>query len=251
MQKQIDNHSRSRSFYRHRFRLKSHTRNRNSHSQVSAHTQRELQRIQESVTDLGVCIDNKLKFHQHISNIVHKASGVSTSILRSTVNRQDSFMLPLFTTHVRPLLEYASSVWNLGYVGDVRQLESVQRRWTRKIHGLEDLDYSQRLRTLNLYSIKGRLLRHDIIKCWHIFHGKLAISRDDLFPRPLLSSTRGHNFKIGHTRTQVKVRRRYFSNRCVNLWNELPAELVNCSDIDVFKRGLAAYLGDILFDYIA
>ncbi|XP_076034532.1 uncharacterized protein LOC143021127 [Oratosquilla oratoria] len=192
---------------------------------------------------------NKLKFHQHISNIVHKASGVSTSI-RSTVNRQDSFMLPLFTTHVRPLLEYASSVWNLGYV-DVRQLESVQRRWTREIHGLEGLDYSQRLRTLNLYSIKGRLLRNDIIKCWHIFHGKLAISRDDLLPRPLLSSTRGHDFKIGHTRTQVEVRRRYFSIRCVNLWNGLPAEPVNCSDIDVFKRGLAAHLGVILFDYTA
>lgn len=37
-----------------------------------------------SSTDLGVCIDNKLKFHQHVSNGVHKAGGVTTSILRST-----------------------------------------------------------------------------------------------------------------------------------------------------------------------
>ena len=207
--------------------------------------------FQESVTDLGVCVDKKLEFHQHISNIVHKAGGVPTSILRTTINQQDSFMLPLFTTHVHPLLEYASSVWNLGFVGDVRQLESVQRRWTREIHGLEGLDYSQRLRTLNLYSIKGRLIRHDFIKYWQIFYDHSAITHDDLFPRPLLSNTRGHDYKIAHTGTQLVVRKRYFSLRCVDLWNGLPAELVNCGNINKFKQGLAVHLGDLLFTYFA
>ena len=97
------------------------------------------------------------------------------------------FLLPVFTTHVRPLVEYAFSVWNLGYVGNTRQLESVQRRWAKAMHGLEDLDYSHRLQTLNsTNSVKGRLIRHNLIKYWQIFHDEVQISCDEVFPRPLL-----------------------------------------------------------------
>ena len=86
----------------------------------------------------------------------------SKNILAATVNRDRAFMLPLYITHIRPLLEYSSSLWNLGYVGDLKLLESVQRRWTKSIRGLEELEYAARLRALNLFSVKGRLLRHDI-----------------------------------------------------------------------------------------
>ncbi len=44
-------------------------------------------------------------------------------------------------------------------MGSIRQgsvasvtLESIKRRWTREIHGLGDMDYAQRLRTLDIYS---------------------------------------------------------------------------------------------------
>ena len=36
---------------------------------------------------------------------------------------------------------------------------------SRNTKGLEDKDYCQRLNRLDLYSIKGRLLRADLIKC--------------------------------------------------------------------------------------
>lgn len=65
-----------------------------------------------------------------MSNIVYKAGGVEHNILKSTIYRDSSFMFPHFIVHVCPLLENASSVWNLGHISDLRQLESVQRRWT-------------------------------------------------------------------------------------------------------------------------
>ena len=167
-----------------------------------------------------------------------------------TVNRDIDFMLPLFTTYVRPLLEYASSVWNLGYVGDIRQLESVQRKWTKEIGGMRDMEYSQRLQVLNLYSVKGRLLRHDIVKYWQIFHDSSPISREDLFPRPGLVTTRGHNYKIAHSRPPLEVRRRFFSMRFVELWNSLPSHVVSCPTISTFKSALHTHLGDKLFEYV-
>ena len=35
--------------------------------------------------------------------------------------------------YIRPFLEFSSPVWNTGFVGDSRLLESVLRRWTKKV----------------------------------------------------------------------------------------------------------------------
>ena len=73
-------------------------------------------------------------FDQYVSGIVKgKAGGVAVSVLRSTVNRDASFMIPIFTTNVRPLLEYASTVGSVGYSVNVRQWHEIQIRWTRHI----------------------------------------------------------------------------------------------------------------------
>ena len=65
--------------------------------------------------------------------------------------------------HVRPIIDFASVVWNTEYIGNLKLLESVQRRWTKKITGFSELSYDQRLMALDLFSIKGRLLRADMV----------------------------------------------------------------------------------------
>ena len=65
--------------------------------------------------DLGVVVDRDLKFHDHVGELVCKAAGLSSSLLRATVNRSPEFMVTLFVTHIRPILDYCSCVWNVGY----------------------------------------------------------------------------------------------------------------------------------------
>ena len=117
-----------------------------------------------SLCDLGLLVDDMLKFHEHVACVAHKAFGLCQSFLKSTVCRTPEFMLFLFVTHVRPLFEYASCVWNTGYKDDIRKLERVQRMWTRHVDDLQELSYGERLRRLDLYSIQGRLLRADLIQ---------------------------------------------------------------------------------------
>ena len=73
-------------------------------------------------------------------------------------------MLFLLTVHIRPIMEYCSCLWNTGYI-DMRALENVQRRWTKRINGMSSLSYADRLRFLNLYSVQGRLMRADLLQC--------------------------------------------------------------------------------------
>ena len=124
---------------------------------------RELEFV-DSYRDLGVVVDSSLKFHAHVNSVVGKAGAMMGELLRATVCRSRDFMLALFVSHIRPTIDYCSSVWNTGYLGDIRKMESVQRRWTREVAGLESLEYGSRLRELGLYSVRGRLLRADLKK---------------------------------------------------------------------------------------
>ena len=158
-------------------------------------------------------------------------------------------MMALFSTHVRPIIEYCSCVWNTGYVGDMRVLESVQRRWTTRVSGLSDLDYESRLRALNQYSVRGRLIRADIIQCWKMFHAQCTVDPTTMFTLAPQSGTRGHRFKLCHVRAQTDVRKRSFSVRCVELWNSLPDRVVAETDYKTFKNLLADTLCEMLYSY--
>ncbi|KAK3858420.1 hypothetical protein Pcinc_035394 [Petrolisthes cinctipes] len=100
--------------------------------------------------DLGILVDNTLKFHVHIRATVNKAAGLANNLLKSTLCRCSNFMVTILKSHIRPILEFGSTVWNTGYLGDLGLLESVQRRWTKHIDGLADLSYTNRLKALNL-----------------------------------------------------------------------------------------------------
>ena len=203
----------------------------------------------QSHPDLGVRIDASLKFHQHIASTVHKAGGLAHSLLKATVCRSPDCMMSLFCSHVRPIIEYCSCVWFTGYVADIRVLESVQRRWTKRVTGMSDIDYRTRLQLLNQYSVQGRLLRGDLIQCWKLFHGKCSIAPTDLFSLAPQTGTRGHRFKVSHIRAATDTRKRAFAVRCVGPWNALPDAVVSEESLGAFKKKLANALGETLFDY--
>ena len=205
--------------------------------------------VVDSHTDLGVIVDSSLKFHEHARRTAQKAGGLAQNLLKSTVCRSPEFMVAIFCTHIRPILEYCSVLWHTGYTGDLRILESVQRRWTKQVEHLSQLDYGSRLRALDMYSVSGRLLRADMIYCWKIFNGKCCIHPVTLFSPAPQRGTRGHQFKVGHVRVQTDVRRRAFSVRCVNQWNGLPRDVVTEQDYRTFKNKLATALGDKLYWY--
>ena len=189
-----------------------------------------------SYSDLGITIDNKFKFHSHIRRRVGVAHGLITNYLCSTVCREEKFLLTLYTSLIRPQLEYASCLWNQGYLGDLRLLERVQRRVTREMSGLNELPYDQRLRHLNLFSFQGRLLRGDLIMVWRIFNGECAIRPDDIFIMETSNRTRGHSLKIFLPRWRLDIRSRFFSVRIIHHWNSLSEDTVSSQSLETFKH---------------
>ena len=194
-------------------------------------------------------IDRSFKFHSHIRRRVGLASGLTNNFLSSTLCRESDFLINIYKSLIRPQMEYGSSLWNQGYLGDLRLLERVQKRWTRAVVHLEAVPYRERLLRLGLFSFQGRLLRNDLVVVWKILHNKCAIDPDEIFTFDTSFRTRGHNMKIFLPRFRLDVRKRYFSVRVVSSWNSLAQETVSAQSLETFKCLLHRDLGDLLYSY--
>ena len=130
-------------------------------------------------------------------------------------------------------------------------LEGVQRRWTKEIDLMHDLSYADRLRSLNLYSVQGRLVHADLLQCWKMFHGKVCINPDELFHHPPLDQTRDHSYRSFSIFTHTDIRKCFFfSVQCILVWNSLPADFVRAHSLNRFKGLLEVHAHHHLFAYV-
>lgn len=122
-----------------------------------------------SERDLGVMFDDKLKFSDHIRNIVSKANSRVGIIKRNFSNLSPDILLPLYKGLVRPLLEYCSIIWCPILKQDLVEIEKVQRRATKMVPTISDKSYHDRLKILNLDSLAFRRRRNDMLQVFRIF----------------------------------------------------------------------------------
>lgn len=125
--------------------------------------------------DLGIQVDPKLQFSQHIQAQVAKANRILGLIRRTFTYIDCPMMKLLFASLVRPHLEYLVSVWNPLWIKDQIAIESVLRRATRVIPGMKELTYEERLKKINLPSMHYRRLRGDMIEVWKYLHNKYKV----------------------------------------------------------------------------
>ena len=88
----------------------------------------------EAVTSakyLGVTITSDLKWTQHINTVVNKANSTLAFLRRNLRIKSSDLKATAYKTLVRPIVEYASSVWDPATNNQIHQLEMVQRRAAR------------------------------------------------------------------------------------------------------------------------
>ena len=119
---------------------------------------------------MGRTVSEDLSWSNHISSITCKARSVAAWVLSVFSTRDKETMLTLYKSLVRSLLEYSCPLWNPKKVSDIQQLEAVQKTFTKRIWGIQDLDYWQRLKSLKLMSLQRRRERYVIVHMWKILH---------------------------------------------------------------------------------
>jgi len=87
--------------------------------------------------------------------------------------------------YVRPIVEYNSIIWPPSTARDIDAVESVQRRFTKRLPTLKNLSYRERLKCLNIFSLELRRLHTDLFWCYKIVFGLVCVNLDDLFLAPV------------------------------------------------------------------
>ena len=114
--------------------------------------------VTASHTYLGIGINNKLSWAEHISNTVSKANNVLGLLCRNLYSCSPFVKETAYKSLVRPRLEHCSSIWDRHHQEYKKKLESVQRRAARFV--CNDLrrqsHVSDMLRDLNWKTLEDR-----------------------------------------------------------------------------------------------
>ena len=143
--------------------------------------------------DLGLNIDNQLKFSTHTSIQINKANRILGMIKRTFTELSIVSFKSLFVSLVRPHLEYCSSLYSPRFVQDRKSIENVLKRASKLVTHLHHLNYEQRLQILDLPSMKYRFERGDMIQCYKIVHSYYDFGQFTPFTMTSDSITRGHD----------------------------------------------------------
>ena len=196
-----------------------------------------------SMKDLGVTVTTNCSFREHIMNVTRKAGYTASSIFRNFVSRNPTFLLSMFITYVRPILEYNCSVWSPGLVCDIDLVEHVQRSFTRRIPGLSVLSYKERLEHLHLDSLEKRRMISDLCEVYKMFFGLSNLRVTEFFTlHDENINTRGHPYRVLQCHYNMNIRKFSFAVRVAPIWNFLPSTVFegNYSNVSTFRQKLKA-----------
>ena len=190
-----------------------------------------------SEKDLGILLSSDGKVSVQCAQACMKANRILGMIKRSIVYKNQQVMLQLYKSLVRPLVEYCTVAWAPHYQKDKLQIEQVQRRFTRLIPKMKQLDYHTRLQLLGLWSLEERRIRADLIQVFKMLRGLSAPPFNQFFSLAG-DRTRNNGCKLVKPRCNLDIRKYFFTDRVVDYWNSLSSNVVQAQSVNSFKHQL-------------
>ena len=196
--------------------------------------------VLDSVTSakyLGITITTDLKWNQHISNICQKANNTLAFLRRNLRIHNTPLKTRAYQTLVRPLVEYACTVWDPYTARCIHQLEMVQRRAARfalnRYHNTSSV--SEMLQQLGWSSLQQR--REDMrLTLLYKMRNSLVDFNLHHYIQPITRQTRtGHPYCYQVPRSRTEQHQQSFFPRTVRQWNNLSQEAVFLPTVEAFR----------------
>ena len=223
----------------------SHLRSRVIEPPVLMLSDQHLERVTQ-YKYLGVTITDDLSWSYHINIIASKARKLTGLLYRQFYRWSSSpTLLKLYTTLVRPHLEYAAPVWNPHLAKDISTLKNVQKFALKVCYKSWDTGYDHLLSQSNLPRLATRRDYLSLCFLYKIANGFATFPGSPLVIRRSNYDSRSasHSMYVvpfAHTNGHAHS----FFPLTTSLWNSLPHNITSSPSYLSFKRHLLLFLND-------
>lgn len=197
---------------------------------------------------LGVVLDSRLDWSQHLSHITMKISRAIGCIRRIRMFLTHKNLINLYYAMILPHIDYCCTSWGIYSQTNRSKLQRLQNKYIRLIFRVNrHTSVSSYRSDLNVQSIEERIKFQCCVLVYKILNGQAPNYLNRLLRlRPVLYHTRyALNSPLFVPQVRTEYKKRSFSY-CGPYWfNKLPISTQNSPSLAVFKKSCRSYISTL------
>ena len=200
---------------------------------------------------LGIIFNSRLTWEEHVTEKCEDAGKRLSVIKRLPETISPYTKLHIYTSFVRPVLEYGSSLFDNLSCEQSQQLEGIQRQAAISITRAYSHTSNERLLSeLGLTSLKTRRTKAKLNLFHKIYHGQAPDYLKSLIPKKVAPQNQ-YNLRQPQNIHLPKITKNYFLKSfipsTIRLWNNLPSHMKEITEVETFKNHVNEYFHDMKF----
>ncbi len=183
----------------------------------------------ESYKYLGVQIQNNGKWDKHVNEVVNKGKRILYVVKKVLSKAKPNVKNLAYFSLIRPVMEYASAVWDPSHVGLINSVEVIQRmaaRFCTNRYGRLD-SVTDMIEDLGWTSLSSRRYANRLSLFSAVYARKDGFSDlSDQLHQANYYARKDHKAKVAEIKCNKNIGHYSFLPRCVREWNTLPSDFV-------------------------
>ena len=193
---------------------------------------------------LGVELDDKLSWNDHINNITSKGNRVLNMLQRNMHSCPKTVKEKVYRTLVRPIIEYCSPIWDPHKTNQIKKIEKIQHKAARFVinrpyirkNKSNQISATTIVKSLNWPTLETRRQIQRHITLHKIIKNKMAIPSTYL-PNHTNRSTRHTSTDKFHCpQSNIDAHKYSLIPRTITERNGLPQEIITTETTEKFKE---------------
>ena len=192
---------------------------------------------------LGVELDHRLDWNQHVSNITANANKALGFVKRNLSRCSRDIKETAYFTLVRPKLEYATAVWDPYTRNQISDIEMVQRRAARFVMNSYDREASvtSMLNKLGWEDLQTRRQVTRLTTLHKVVHNESPIILPPGIQFTQRVTRQNHARRFIRLSSSQSYYQLSFFPRTIKDWNSLPNNIIDLDNQDQFKSAVQRY----------
>ena len=196
----------------------------------------------ENVTLLGLEVDSKLNFDEHISKLCNKSAGQLNVLcrIRHLIGLEERKIL--INSFIYSNFNYCPLVWHFSSRKSINKIENIQKRALRFLLNDYSSDYKTLLKKTNKCTMEVKRLRLLALEIFKAFNENCPTFIKDYFEKNANSVSKKYDLKIP-IQNSITFGDKSLRSLAPRVWNSLPKQVKTETSYVKFKEEIDKWFG--------